>query len=244
MERNQSSENYDQELKALTTLGLNYLPYIGRLIPAGSRLMILGESCYAWTAKATGKTTLEDITADQYHIRKNVCDHMTQKRGFFNNIVKAVTGYEKMTQEQCIRFWGLSIFHNLVTVPMHTKKHRPSEIDYKTGWNVFWELQKVLRPSVCIMLGTENAKIDTFISVLRTKMQFIDYKKELNLHCVKIGRYYAKTLDVPMSGDIVKFIFIKHPSAFFSWGKWHNFLKSQQPEIIDYYQNEVIRKND
>jgi hypothetical protein len=236
MEKNLSIEFYDQELETLSGAGLNYLPYIGCKVPdlpPDKRLIILGESCYAW------KDNAEEIAVDPMHIRKNVYDHMFDS-GFFTNIVKAVTGYEKITKEQREKFWELTMFHNLVTTPMTNNKQRPSEHDYEKGWNAFWELQKVLRPSACIMLGTDKVKINTFVSALHTKIHFID-NKELNLQYPKIGRYYAKVLDVPMHDEIVKFIFIKHPSSYFIWKNWHDLLKIHLVELLNYYQYEIIK---
>jgi len=235
MDKSLIADIYDASYTEMLKENMNWLPFTGKQypeIPVNNRLLILGESCYAW------KNNAVEISADENHIRENVYGHMNDS-GFFANIVKTLVSKDRITKNDRRRFWEMASFQNLVTTPMATVKHRPSLDDYKKGWEVYWQVHGILQPAVCIVLGTEAAKIDSFLSVLRRKRKLVDHKKELNLHFPKVGRYYAKTLSFDVNGKNIKFFFIKHPSSFFSWKVWNKFLKNNIPDVIGYYQKKI-----
>ncbi len=235
MDDNFITDVYDKSYQDMIGKDFNWLPFTGKQypeVPKQDRVLILGESCYAWKNNAT------EICANKNHIRENVYNQMYDS-GFFKNIVRTMIGKREITKAARKQFWETVSFQNLVTTPLATVKHRPNLDDYKKGWVAYWQIHEVLQPKICIVLGTEAAKIDSFISVLRRERELIDHKNELNLHFPKVGRYYAKTLSFDVKGKNIKFFFIKHPSSFFSWQAWHEFLNDNIPDVINYYQTKI-----
>ncbi len=106
---------------------------------------------------------------------------------------------------------------------MLSNSARPTKDDYQNAWQTFIEIHKILEPDICIFLGTKSA--DYFDKIMKTNNidhQKVSWKK-------KIGNSYPKIAKI---NNKTKLIFIRHPSQYFSWKKWNEFLNSEIPEYF------------
>jgi hypothetical protein len=226
------TEEFDSKFDTSEGSNLNWLPMVGKhycQIPDDKKILILGESAPNWPGN---KTILEN---NPEHVRdKVVYDYLQEKTGLIGNYLKTITGKDKFSQDARIKFWRDMAFHELVTTAMK-KEQRPTDEEYRIGWEVFWSVYNILKPSICIMSGTHDIKVNTFASVAKRKFGFTESKKDLTLRSHKVGRYCARTMKFEVDGKTVRFFFIRHPSAFYSWRQWRNFLESEIPDVMAYY---------
>lgn len=100
-------------------------------------------------------------------------------------------------------------------------KHRPSVVDYCDGWKVVFSLVERLEVDSVLVYGLEANK----------RVAFKDAAAELGIQSrslasdVKIGRFKPRLMEVEVNGRTVRFLFIRHPSSYFSWRLWGPFLQ-------------------
>lgn len=222
-----SSTEYDKVFDELVSSGVNlpWLPAVGKAYssqPTDKRLIIIGESFYAW--KNNSEEHVLELLNNKYYVRENIDDHVNKRIGFFPNIERAIAGKDTLDSIQKEAFWNRICFHNLVVRPMRNPKERPTYKDYVNGWRSHLPVYKILKPSACIMLGTEASKINAFVEV-------VDNSSHSKVKYDKIGRYLAKSLKVNTDCLNIIFVFIKHPSAFFNWRNWHSYLMKEIPDL-------------
>ena len=116
-------------------------------------------------------------------------------------------------------FWNQYAYYNFVQRPMNEETgERPSDEDFDRAWHTFFELIKVLKPSRVLFLG--NSSADRFdICAKRNK---IDYRPTERIK--KIGSAYGKRSFVLQDGKEIQLEFIRHPSKYFSWEEWRDYL--------------------
>lgn len=198
-----------------------WLPWIGKNYKISNvKTLILGESTYNWS------TTEEDRIKTSKRIKKN--NHLrllhvrhamkpSRKSGFVRNIEKAIFQKKNPDHSKIKELWLQVSYHNLVLRPMATNKHRPSFADYSEGWKVFLNLLDISGPEQCICYGLEYRKIKALRDILKEQDVKYTYSKVDS----KISRSNPKIIKIHLNNKPdVKILFIRHPSAYFSWKKW------------------------
>lgn len=218
-------ESYDNTLNSISNLV--WLPWIGRNFKrTNKKTMILGESFY----NSTRKERREDKEFLRRHIQRNALNYNSSEN-FVRNIERAIFCVKNPSNRDTDIFWRSTIYHNLVLRRMPTLEHRPTFNDYKKGWETFLELAKELEIEQCIVYGLEGKKLKAIKTILKEKeVSFKTRKLE-----TKIGRTSPRVMDIVVQDVPVKVIFIRHPSAFFSWKKWGEILRSEftLPEVLE-----------
>ena len=87
---------------------------------------------------------------------------------------------------------------------------------------MFLKVLDVLKPTDCIFVGVESS--NCFWS-LTERIEKLDM----------IGRTYPRVAYITLpSGYELKIVFIQHSSQYFSADKWHELLKQQLPEAMQF----------
>jgi hypothetical protein len=214
--------SFDDQL--LDFENINRLPWVGiNYKDKNPKTLVLGESVYDWNPKDPSSI---DRIYDSYNLRKLHKAHafdFKRNSKFVRNIERAIYSKRRPTNEEKSDFWNSVVYHNLVNRVLKTKKHRPSYDDYYSGWKVFDKITSVFYVDQVIVYGLENLKIKAFKS----------YFKDIGIAPVqvsnlsKVGRSKPKKFIVEKGGKSISILFIRHPSAYFSWKKWSAVIHAE-----------------
>lgn len=213
--------SFDQKFDSNSEL--TWLPWIGKLFSSShQKVMLLGESTYNWAPQdeLVGKRI-----SRRDHVRllhQNHALNFKRNSKYVRNIERAIYNQKKPSSQAKAELWSSVVYHNLVLRPMATLNHRPNYIDYLKGWNEAINLFIELSINEVIVYGLEKEKISALIEVANGRDFFYEKKK-----VPSIGRFRPSIITLDTGKNKVKLIFIRHPSAFFSWKKWAVLLAQE-----------------
>lgn len=201
---------------------LTWYPWIGSNYTE-NRLLIVGESHYAQGEDGNiDLVCYNDFLKDRNSTISIVERLMNGSSwNFFQNTYHALLGTENINREA---FWSNVAFYNLIQRPMQTRKDRPSKADYSCGWDVFYEVLKVIKPSHCIILGSGSAKYLYPVMKGKKDIIFADNKCTIEQWHKQIGKYFGKIAHLEYEEVYTDITFIKHPSAYFKKEDWNDYL--------------------
>jgi hypothetical protein len=212
--------SYDDAFDSMSPL--TWYPWVGiNFSNSPARTLVLGESVYDMPAKARWSQRLERKDA----LRITHQDHaLNPKKSskFVRNIERAIFNAKKPSPLEITDFWEQVVYHNLVLRHMTTLKHRPTQQDYSSGWKEALNLFRLLKIDQCLVYGLEKQKIIALNEVLNDQAIIVAKRKT-----PKIGRNTPRVMEIELDSRLVKILFVRHPSAFFSWRKWAAFLEQE-----------------
>lgn len=192
-----------------------FMPWVGKEYAAGGifgkRILVLGESHYG-DGEPSSDTTVR-VFEEYLGCPETVPSYLQSFHKFERSLVGSSTD---CTDRK--RIWDSVVFYNYLQTPMSGPRQGGKKSDYANSSEAFFEVLEKYRPEYIIVWGyrlwdnmpTERWKWGEEIVVD-------------GLPAVKFGYY---TLS---DGTRIKAIPIKHPSAGYSWTKWH--------ELIDIFTN-------
>ncbi len=132
-----------------------------------------------------------------------------------------------------VALWRAVCFHNLVLELMDGIAERPEANDYLNGWNVFFDMIGIMKPTHCLFAGTDYHKTESFHTIARERNVRLSGQAS---SAVKISRVIGSKLDVSLDNLSCRIVFIMHPGCRnFSWRKWspftHQFLPAFPSEV-------------
>ncbi len=210
---------------------LKWWPWIGmEFKKAKNKTLILGESTYIWKAKSTNENERKEEEAwirgrisRNDHLRilhQNLVLKFNKNTKYARNIERAIFQSNAPSNADKAKLWASVVYHNLVLRDMSTIKERPTNADYADGWEEMLGLAMLLEIDQCIVYGLEWRKINELISILKTR----DERGELTFKRLKIAQEIGNSspcvISIETNGQHLKILFIRHPSAFFTWKKW------------------------
>lgn len=204
-----------------------WLPWVGMdFFQSHEKTVILGESTYNWSTFPEDRERTQERISKNDHLRvlhQNHALNQLSNAKFVRNIERAIFQKKRPEWVGVEKIWRNVVYHNLVLRAMPSLKDRPNYNDYKEGWLAFIELAKELSIDQCIVYGLEHAKLESLFDVL--KASNIDYSY-LKIK-PSIGRSYPKVVEITLNDMTIKMLFVRHPSAFFSWKKWGRVINSE-----------------
>lgn len=209
--------SYDE---AIQQIGLPWLPWVGKDYKNSNvKTLILGESVYNYrkNTEKDSSVILERENLRRLHMNHGVTGKYKDSR-YLQNFQRAALGKKSPSREQVVGLWKSVAYHNLVLKMLPSRNSRPSKNDYIQGWEKFLELSELLKFNKCIVYGLEYRKIDALLGVLGRDS--ILAKKKLPA----VGRNQPYTLKARHNDKEIDFLFIRHPSAFFSWKDWREVI--------------------
>lgn len=207
--------------------GLKWIPWVGKeYTKAAVKVLVIGESHYSAPEQFSYFDNRRDAT--QYIIwESRIPVWEAGNQGWYNRtfdgIEYTLTGTKNVTNRQ--QLWEHLAFYNFIQRPMNTIKERPSQRDFELGWEAFIHIVRELKPDVCIFCGVSAA------NYFNSKMQDMNIKHRP----VSVNSNYARTASVNIEERDINMIFIHHCGGrFYSWSKWHNYLRNEIPDTINF----------
>lgn len=223
-------KTFDQQLLKTKEINPNWLPFIGIDYKKNeNKILVIGESCY-----------LNDIVnINQEDYIKKLIEAQGLKKGWYatgdeseHTIDPRHKKLEKILSVdpeniECKReFWSKAAYYNLIQTALESRdtKDRPHFLLYLSGWEVLFQILKIMKPKYCVMNGVESfnhchekpAELNGFM--IKEKIRF-----------EKIGNTYPRKIIIEntISGDNIKLLFIKHTSLPMDPEPWQRFIKSK-----------------
>jgi hypothetical protein len=217
--------SYDHEFEKMPAL--KWWPWIGmEFKKAKNKTLILGESTYIWKAKSTNENERKEEEAwirgrisRNDHLRilhQNLVLKFDRDTKYARNVERAIFQSKTPSNVDKDKLWASVVYHNLVLRHMSTIKERPTPADYAGGWKEMLNLAMLLEIDQCIVYGLERKKIDALLSILKPHTE----RGELTFQPQKISKSSPIVITIKTNGRLLKILFIRHPSSFFSWKKW------------------------
>jgi hypothetical protein len=220
----------DNQFKQIN--GLTWLPWVGEKyfnIPPENRMFIIGESHYH-DGTEQSKKNCEPSSLTREIIEDLAIDRNYYGTKIFQNLHRTLFRNDEFDAE---KFWGLVPFYNFIQRPMETNLGRPVYEEYFSGWKIFFELHKLLKPKICLFIGTtyanslHHAIIDTGLNA--DEVKFEDW----------ISNAYAKSSKLYSSNIETTLIFIRHTSQMYSWDKWNRHLENKIGGQLHWLKSEI-----
>lgn len=211
---------------------LTWFPWVGKdyISKSEHRLLIIAESHYnigehveEQNIKVSNRKWLTRDIVQRYPINHQGND----TNPMFENLHRCLFSTNNIDREN---LWNHIAFYNFIQRPMnYNYKERPNNEDFQKGWNVFFEVIRILKPTDIIFVGVSAA--DRFYDYAKSKNMF-DYK--VNWVKVQHTNRYARIIHCKdLDANPVVCYAIQHTSHHFSWKAWHEFLKVQTPKILN-----------
>ena len=205
--------DFDMEFKQIESL--TWHPYVGSDFE-NNRILIVGESHYLKQIEINSFEKHLDPLFTR-HIVQDMCfDRDYYKIKIFTNFHRAMMGNDTF---DTYPFWNQYAFYNFIQRPMEEESgERPTHEDIDHAWHTFFELIQVLNPSRVLFLG--NSSADRFN--LNAEQMNRAYKPVQWIK--KIGSAYGKRAFLTNNNQEIQLDFIRHPSKYFSWERWREYL--------------------
>lgn len=212
---------------------LKWFPWVGsqyNFILPNNKLLIVGESHYHDNTPASiekhnsptfTREVIEELAIEREYYNTRIFPNL--HRALFRN-----DGFDSPT------FWNLVSFYNFIQRPMETNKGRPSYDDFYNSWFPFFEIVKLLKPRVCLFIGTSSANsLESAVQNTKFSIDGIKYEDY-------ISNAYARTAIMKdKDNNEIQLIFIRHTSQMFSWSKWNEYLQKKIPNELAWFDEQL-----
>tara|TARA_R110001606_G_C15355651_1_gene647994 strand:+ start:1228 stop:1926 length:699 start_codon:yes stop_codon:yes gene_type:complete len=216
---------------------LKWYPFIGKEYEngvSGKKVLLVGESHYHENNEQSiakhNKPEFTKIVVNELAIQR-----MYWSTKMFSNLHRTLIGNDTFDSE---KLWNSLSFYNFVQRAMITNKGRPTETDLFSGWEVFFKMAEILKPDICIFIGTGSSNyLKEYVNKNRTDINITEFK-----WLKKISRTYPRKAKLELNKRDIELHFIQHTSQYFSWSKWHEHLKKELPTELNYWK-EITNRN-
>ncbi len=206
---------------------LPWWPWVGKDFSTSKvRTMLLGESVYNWGDGFDARYQRTDGLRETH--RRHALDYRRDSP-YVRNIERAIYCASEPSEGQKRAFWSSVAYHNLVLQPLECIKKRPCHNQYLKGWQEFLDLSRLMAIDQGIVYGLEAKKMGALVEAIKLRGAFL---KQSPLPS-KVGRTRPRLITVVDEGRVLKLLFIRHPSAFFSWRKWAPVIREHLPTQLD-----------
>jgi hypothetical protein len=221
--------SFDAQLDAVENI--RWHPWVGRNFGASpqSRLLIVGESHYA---RPAGNETLEPLVAKHEanpDFTRDVIWECPIEGEWSNRTLERIEPiFTGSGQSTGTAFWERVAFYNFVQRMMRFEgtSERPTWDDLLAGWRTFAGVAEILRPDLCVLLGSSCRHS------LVTAFEQSTISQDPPQAFARIGRCWAYRTEFHLHDSTFPLVLIQHPSRYFSPPKWHELLWSAYPSHL------------
>lgn len=196
---------------------LRWWPWVGAAFAQSAvRTMIVGESVYKWGPSAVERYRHAD------GLRVTHTNHALALRRdsrYVRNIERAFFAARKPSDQQKLALWHGVAYHNLVLKLLESRRRRPTPEQYADGWRELFGLCQLMDVQQCLVYGLEAVKLRTLASAAA----------QCGHACTieAAGPLGARQATVQLGDATLRLLFIRHPSAFFSWRQWAPIVRGK-----------------
>ncbi len=225
------NDSHFEEIKSLT-----WFPWVGSSYKdENPKMLIVGESNYEWGNNS--QKYLEDAKFNRFTIKWRIDREKTDAK-ILSNIEKALFGQTTTSVEESRNLWKKCSYYNLIQKAMKDKKTRPLENDYKEGWEVFFSVIEVLKPNYVLLCST--TALNKYKEQFNAEMLKNSYSQVEIKQYEKVGNINAGYVKIQKGDYVVKILFIRQASSFFSWTRWHEYIKKYFSDYVARLKTEKI----
>jgi hypothetical protein len=208
--------SFDAQFEARPTLP--WLPWVGCGYQASRvRTMVVGESVYDWSENECQREAFKERYARRDALRRTHTNHAMNFRldtPYVRNVERAVYGLTRPADALKHGLWTTVAYHNLVLEVLKTGKHRPGKKQFARGWEEALDLCELLAAEQVLVYGVGSADALKDVAIEKgMDCRIRKLRPAINRCLPRVG-----TLDTGTAK--LKLLFIRHPSAFFSWDLW------------------------
>ncbi|MBD9092913.1 MAG: hypothetical protein EGQ20_10340 [Bacteroides oleiciplenus] len=205
---------------------LTWYPWVGKDYKNGiRRVLVIGDSHYSADEGRFDPECYTDFMSTKQTTRDILTRHL--EKGETWNFLRNL----ESTFPNSRSFWSKIAFYNYIQEPMETANSIPTREQYKIAWRCFANLVKILRPTDCVIIGTRNDKHSGYM------LEELDIRDYINNDddSQKINNTIPRKRKIVFNdGYSLDFFMIHHTSHHYSPDQWHDFLKQQIPEAIEW----------
>ena len=215
-------KSYDDAFSQIADL--KWLPWVGENYNDNNiRILVVGESHYHDNTQQTINSS-HSTSFTREVVNDLAINSLNKRSPFFQNFHLALL---ETNEFDSTKFWNQVAFYNFIQKPMTTSMGRPPRQDFVDGWKVFFETIRILKPTLCIFVGTTAANY--YSNSIKSPF-YKDFEIQWN---DRIGNAYAKSTELyDESGNSTKVVFIKHTSKYFNWMNWNIYLRNKVPDEL------------
>lgn len=172
----------------------------------GKRILVLGESQYS-DGEPNPNLTIE-VLKEYLSYEKTVPSYLQSFNKFERSLIGTTTDGTMRRQ-----IWNSVAFYNYLQIPMSGPRRAGKKSDYADSADAFFEVLETLYPEIIIVWGYrlwDSIPADRW-----------EWGEEVTFDGapVRIGSFLL------VDGTRIKAIPVKHPSAGYSWSKWHKLIR-------------------
>lgn len=220
--------SFDEKFNRINNL--KWLPWVGKNYckKKNKRLLVVGESHYAKNKKDVEDAKYWDFT--RWFVFNHTISNPYATMEILRNTERALF-YGEPTDKQIISFWKSIAFFNIVQRILSGRQDRPDESDFSTGWDTFFKVLDIIRPDYCLFCGVEASNYSFhFMKALEDN----NYKSEGIMWLNRIGNTYSRIANIETKdGYNCNLVFMKHPSSYFPWESWGDFIYEQMSDYTN-----------
>jgi len=232
--KNYLNENFDEQFKNVPNL--KYLPWVGKEYLKGfnnNKILVVAESVYNWEEDAESKKEVDEIINRNDFARIVAFEHglyfKAEKPSLWDSkiargIERAVFGKVDLSEDEKLCFWTSIVFHEFVQRPMSGRDEKPIKNDFKIGADVLFDIIHILEPNICLFFGTDYQKIKPISDKFGLELEY-------PWDAMNGGQPNAMNVFKHNPNVKTSFIFVKHPSSYFSWEQWHEYINDLIIEV-------------
>ena len=228
-----SDATFDNELSKIEAM--KWRPWIGKKYRSSNqRLVVLGESHYNWgdgeedCRKAEARLGRVDFNRELIEHVHGIGQRTTQR--FYRNVERLMFQASSPAVIETDSFWKSVAYFNLLQVRMENHKARPATpwpMCVK-GWEVTVEICKIIKPTHILVGGSNACTFNAHKYAIEQNGGQVTHESS---GIKKIGRFHARYRRASINSNEISFVFVRHPSAHFSWERWGAFLFKQSPDL-------------
>jgi len=232
MDFSESSTHFDTGFREIQDL--TWLPWVGHRFserPAHKRLLIVGESHYIGEQPPDQLLRMKRQHLEYRLYTREIASRILVKGEGNRTLGTLPKVLFKTTAIDRERLWGDTAYYNFIQRPMHYRKgqpERPTRDDFISAWRVFAEVVRLIQPSHCLFIGVEAANSFNY-SMTTHGLPFVPVA-----WTEQVGRTYARAARLDLPGTSTELFFIQHLGKFFSWSRWHDYLKTQHADFMNW----------
>lgn len=187
---------------------------------------MLGESVYNWGDGFDARYQRTDGLRETH--RRHALNYRRDSP-YVRNIERAIYGAPAPSDDQKRAFWSSVAYHNLVLQPLKSIEKRPCHTQYLKGWQEFFDLSRLMAIDQGIVYGLEAKKVSALMEAI--KLRGASFRQ--STLPTKVGRTRPRLITIFDDDRELKLLFIRHPSAFFSWRQWALVIREHLPSQVD-----------
>lgn len=212
---------------------LKWKPWVGKnyLDKKKPKLLILGESHYLWEGEDEAFEILNSSRFTRAFIKDCGLYFDSDHKGNANahiirNTERVFYNQKDSTDDMKRNLWySVSYMVNVQRI-LSSIDERPIFRDFVNGWKSIFKVIEIIKPDYIISLGVQSSN-SLSKATRESDVELLNFEKGN-----KVGNVYSRKAKIKSGNVEIPIIFIQHPSSYFSWNKWSEYVDKEMSEYV------------